>query len=387
MAKQEKKVGGVLAKLGAGLNKAVKAHAADETRRGRTDLPAGIKGGIAQVVECGFAEVGEGKQNAGKPYFFATAIVKLPTHHEDMPVAGLRTRIMENLFETGSGDKKISQEQHVDNVLNYLRLISGNDEYTHGCETGEQMEALATQLAELKPHIRFRTWAGGKVEIEKGKDGKFRAVRDGKVIKGPFPTEAALKAAVPYAGKEPTVNHTWEGFVEYEEDDAANAAAAVEEEPASEYTEAENAEDAAAAETTEEVAEEEVAEEATTLPEDLDELVAIADDGEHALTQEAGEKLIELAVAAGHSEEAARGAAGWTDVVEMINNPPAEEAAGPQVNETWQWHPITNGKKAAKAIDVKILKVDEAKGTCEVRRGDTKAVVKGVKVDSLIAKG
>lgn len=404
MAKQEQKVSGVLAALGPAINQSIKAHAADATDYGMQDLPAGISNGIAQLSDLKFDLIKPGKENAGKPFFYAAGIVKMPKEHNGIPIYGLRTSVMEMIFDTKKGDGTVvTRDEHIAEVLNYYRMISGNEDFTKGCTTGEQVEALGRQLLKMKPHFRFRTWSGDPSLIEE-RNGKFVVVQGGKLVKGPFATKELLMKAVPYAGKEPRVSHFWGGWVEFKEnaesltlaattDDSAPA-----EESAAEYVEAENTEDTAAAEA--EATEGEGGDEAQAadienaeageLPDDPAELAAIAADAEHAQTTEAGEKLLDIAEAAGVDRETAKAVNEWSEVVDMIvaagNADTEPEPAVPEVNQIWHYHPVVKGKKVAKPVDAKILKVYAKTATADVRLVATKAEVKGVKFADLIAK-
>jgi hypothetical protein len=165
MAKQTVQ-SGLAARLGEAGRKAVENHAADEVRySGAGDLPTGINNGIAQLCDCYFDQYKKG-DNLGKDYFYAAGIVKQPTLHDGVPVAGLRTSIMEPMCQTKKKDGTIvTIDDHVDNVLNYFRQL-GVD--TKGFKL-EMLEQTAAALEKAKPHFRFRTWGGPTKDYPNGR--------------------------------------------------------------------------------------------------------------------------------------------------------------------------------------------------------------------------
>lgn len=210
MAKQMTK-SALTAKLGAAGRKAFDSHKSDETRLSAGgNLPAGIENGIAQLVMCKFGTYEQGDIK-GEPYFMASAVVKLPTEVNGVPVQGLRTQIgPEPLCDTPTRSRK-TVDEHIDWVLNEFRKL--------GVDTKElsfdDWEATAAALQEEQPHIRFRTWSGGRQDI-KQVNGKWVLVDEKGVQKaGPYKSEAAAKAANPYAGQEPRVQHQWGGICEF----------------------------------------------------------------------------------------------------------------------------------------------------------------------------
>ncbi len=153
MAKQSKKssLADQIGKVG---KKAVKTHGRDETRMGIVELPPGIEGGVAQVVDCRFSKFEKGA-NKGKYFFLAAAIVVLPKKHGGAPIEGLRTQIMEPVCET-PGRSREGIDEHIDWVLNELRKL-GVD--TDGMSV-DDLEDVAAAIKKEKPHIRFSTWQG-----------------------------------------------------------------------------------------------------------------------------------------------------------------------------------------------------------------------------------
>src|SRR5271165_3693631 len=167
-------------KLGSQLNKAHEAHKADETEYGQmNDLPSGVRG-IAELVEIKFDEYKKG-ENIGKSFFYAAGVVVKTTEcPKGEKVVGLRTSIMEPIMDTPSRSRK-TVEDHWKWVLNELRKLGIN---TADLEA-EEIEDMFPTIAKAGIHFKFRTWSGKPSEQ--------------------FP--------------DPRTNHTWEGIVEYDENE------------------------------------------------------------------------------------------------------------------------------------------------------------------------
>jgi len=170
---------GLAAKLGQRGAKAVETHREDETTYSSAgELPAGIEGGIAQLVECKFDVYKKG-DNQGEYFFYAAGVVTQPAEVGGIPVEGLRTSIMEPMCETPSRTRR-TVDDHVAWVLNALRRL--------GADTSEasldDLEALAEGVKDVAPYFRFRTWKGQK------------------------------QTTGAYARREPTTQHEWGKVVE-----------------------------------------------------------------------------------------------------------------------------------------------------------------------------
>lgn len=170
-------------KLGQRVVVAHEKHKADETTYGNAGLPAGIETGIAKLDKVYFGEFQQG-DNKGEMYFIASGIVHLPKSHDGIPCEGLRTQIgPEPICDTPkSTGKRKTMEDHYAWVLNELRKL--------GVKTSDvapqNIEAVCAALTKTKPFFRFRTWKGQK------------------------------QTTGQYAGREPRVNHDWEGIVQYD---------------------------------------------------------------------------------------------------------------------------------------------------------------------------
>jgi hypothetical protein len=181
MPMQRSKVSGIFSRYGSKAVEAFNKHKGDETEYGNFgELPPGIDGGIAQLVDCRVLEIKEGKQNAGELMFFARGIVVEPEEVED-PRTGLVVRIKnrnttlnESLFHT-PGRARETIEDHMAYVLNQLRKLGLSTEDITA--TDEEFNSQLATLKESAPFFRFRTWQGPKTEQ--------------------YPN--------------PKVNHTWEG--------------------------------------------------------------------------------------------------------------------------------------------------------------------------------
>lgn len=333
---------GLMAKLGAKLKTAHEKHKNDETELGNFgDLPAGIENGIAQLIDCRFDTYKKG-EGVGQYFFYAAGVVKLPTEHGGVPVEGLRTSIMEPLYDTPTRTRKTIDE-HLQWIYNELRKL--------GVDTRqmkfEDLEPTVAALKEAQPHFRFRTWKG-----EKQTTGK-------------------------YAGQEPRVQHTWGGAVEY------NAEA----NPAGGITEAAD-EPADAADVMDEM----------DKGGDLDSLGKRADAGD----EKAQVQLTELAIAEGITEDEVQNSDSWAAVVELIraaeqgggggDEPAGDEeptpTAPPKVGEVFGFEvQVKNPKTKAvttKKVEVEVTAVNVKSTTVDLKAvGNPKVVYKGVSWDQL----
>lgn len=315
-------------------------------------LPAGIEGGVAQLVECKFTQIAAGKQNAGKDMFYAAGVVVSPQESNGVSLVGLRTQISEPLYDTPTRSRKTVND-HLEWVMNEMKKL--------GIDMSEMsiddLEDIAVTLKEQQPHFRFRTWSGTKQEIEK-RGGKFFVG-----TKGPYATEAAAKAANPFAGSEPRVQHNWNGACEHVEDD----------EGASVVDETEETLPVKSAKSVKKASPEPVEEEEV----DLAELATAADGGD----QEAAGQLADLAKEAGVDEDAINGAESWSSVVELMQGGEGEEA---EEEESDDWKPEKGevypykapGKK--KAVDCEVTAVFLRNETVNLKNLTDEKVYKAV---------
>lgn len=327
-------------------------------------LPAGIEGGVAQLTECKFTQVAAGKQNAGKDMFFASGVVVSPQEVNGVNLVGLRTMISEPLYDTPTRSRK-TVDDHLEWVMNELKKLGVDMSEM----TIDDIEDIAETLKEQKPYFRFRTWAGSKQEIE-NRGGKFYVG-----TKGPYSTEAAAKAANPFAGTEPRVQHTWNGACEYIED--FEDASVVDDTPPA--TKAKSPKTAKAVEIPED-SDDEV---------DLAALAEAADDGD----VESATQLADLAKESGVDEDAIDSAESWASVVEMMSSENGEgeeneeyedeeeeeEWVGPEKGEVYPYK--VPGKR--KSVDCEITAVFAKSKTVNLKNLIDDKVYKAVPWDKL----
>ena len=341
-------------------------------------LPGGIEGGIARLVECKFTQIAAGKQNAGKDMFYAAGVIVSPAEVNGVNIEGLRTQISEPLYDTPTRSRK-TVDDHLEWVMNEMKKL-GLDMSEM---TLDDLEGAAETLKEEKPYFRFRTWSGTKQEITK-KGNKFFVG-----VVGPYATEAAAKAANPYAGTEPRVQHTWNGTCEYQEDEEATDDGMVDESPTVKPSKATKSTKAVG----------KVVEEEETAEEDLAELAAAADGGD----TEAAERLFELATEAGIDEETINSTEEWSAIVDMMQSSDEETEETEEEEESdeedteeeteeeeEEWKPEKEEVYAykapgmRKAIDCEVTAVFENKETVNLKNLNDNKVYKSVPWDKLI---
>lgn len=348
-------------RLGAKAQKAFEEKKAEAAEfDSQAGLPSGIEGGVARLVECKFMQIAEGKQNAGKDMFYAAGVVVSPQEVNGVNIVGLRTQISEPLYATPTRRRK-DVDDHIEWVMNELKKL--------GIDMSEMdlddLENVAETLKEQQPYFRFRTWSGTKQEIEK-RGGKYFVG-----TKGPYATEAAAKAANPYAGTEPMVQHTWNGACEYIEDEVD--ASVIDETEEVEMEEVE---------VTKKVAKAKAKKPAKKAELSLEELAAAADDGD----QEAATKLADLAIEAGVSEEDIASAETWTLVLELmsVSEFVQETEEAEEEEEVDEWMPKKGeiysykapGKKTS--ADCEVIAVFVNKETVNLKNLDDEKVYKAI---------
>lgn len=316
-----------------------------------SSLPAGIDNGIAQMVECKLGEYKDGKLK-GQLYFMARGVVRYPMVHDGVKVYGRNTQNkMIPLCDTPDRQTDKTFEAHYENLLKFLRSFGVNTQTV----TPAKLEEVLAALKAKKYHFTFRTWKGKK------------------------------QTTGPYAGQEPRVNETWGSRCD--PPGAAEQAAAVESRTQDDSPPAdEGGDDAAAAE-----AGDPDADGGYTDGGDLSSLVATASDDNDPGQADAQARLKELAMAAGHDEGTVDAADDWQAVADLAASGPeeggGEEQAPPTPAKTEVWtaklKDPKNPKAAAKKVECTVTAVNEEKRTADLRRNDTKAVVKGVSWDAM----
>ena len=332
------------------------AKTAEPTYDTGGNLPTGIEGGIAQLVDCCVKKIKEGKSNAGELMFFAAGVVVSPEEVNGVHIKGLRTSIMEPLYDTPTRSRKTFGE-HLDWVMNEMKKLGADLSEV----SEDELEGVMADLKEANPYFRFRTWSGSKQEIVK--DGNKWKVGDKT-----YPSEAAAKAANPFAGREPTVNHTWsgnKGLEDYMSDEPEGAVVdETVEEPAEE-------------------AEESAAEEGDG--NDLSTLAEQADGGDEDAQREL-EKL------AKDADVDAANIATWAEVAEAIQaaSGSGEEAESEEEAEEEPTIPVkgdvysfkAKGKK--RAVDHEVVAVLPKAKTVTLKNLDDGSLVKGIAWSELV---
>jgi hypothetical protein len=390
----------IFAKYGTKLIDAHQNHVGDETELGFVDLPAGINNGTARLVDCRFGQYKEG-DNKGEWFFMARASVRTPEEHDGMPVRGLFTQIgPEPICDTPTRSRK-TVDDHIKWVYDQFDLMGLKREDIDP----ENLEETAQIVKEARPTIRFRTWKGAKQTTGK------------------------------YANQEPRVQHQWLGLAPHQDDD--DPGAGVDDDGASDSSDPPEANRAATRATpgangnhratpTTPAARAQTQAQRPAAPHrmparparpepepepetnndvgyrddaDMASLVerAAADDNEAILL------LSEFAVKAGYTEDEVSDAKSWDEVVDMINNPRSDDEpavedetsddAGnddvptPAKGESWSYRPRDKKGNPGKAVPVEVVKVDTAKGVCDVRSFKDNTVHKAVPFEHLEQAG
>lgn len=320
MAKRTKR-SGLLGKNADRLRRAHEEHKGDDTSFGAgEDLPAGINGGVAKLVDCKFDVYARG-DNEGEYYFYAAGVVVQPTIHEGVNIEGLRTSIMEPMCDTPNRSRETVEEHH-SWVLNEIRKL--------GIATDEigidDLEATAKALKESGLHFRFRTWQGEATEQ--------------------YPN--------------PRVNHQWRGICEYEEEEDGGMAEATKgKEPEPEDT---NTED--------DVPFEDETNEA---------LADKADGGDEEAQEELAKRAREVGV---DPDKPANWRDVATAIAETSEDPAdaGDKDSEPVKGETYLYKP----PKKRKEVKCEVTAVFAGKETCNLQNLDTKQGYKSVPWGKLV---
>lgn len=357
-------------------------------------LPGGIENGIAELRELKFGKYGPDTKWPGKPFFLGQAIVLFPKELKGQRVEGLFTKIgPEPLFDTATDANKDSKgrksfQDHYNFMRDHLVQLGWKEPDLSGKsskQVAEIIQAAMDELCKKAPRFRFRTWQGGKQVIAQDDRGKWQVYNEfeggsRKKIPGKsYSSEEAAKRMNPYAGREPLVNHVWGDLVT---DYQPSANGHVQDDSAPVY-ESGNGDDDGVTTTTEDSAD--------TFDEfgSLDDLLDRADSDD----TDAQIKLMEMAVAAGYSEEDVSSAdVTWDQVVEMIKSPKdadtaPEEDGCPNEKDVVKFRPLDKSGKPGKiAVQCEVLMVDKKNKTCDLKSlRDGKTLYRDVKWDALIA--
>ena len=392
----KKSKSGIVAKLGSAGQAAWNKHKEDEVRyAGGEELPAGIEGGVAQLVECKFDVYKKGP-NAGEYFFHARGVILEPKEFGGQKLEGRHTSITKPLCETEFS----SLEENIDKVMNELRKL--------GVDTTEvsfeDIEEVAASLKEEQPYFRFRTWKGektkefpnprlnedwrGRCEYEASEetedvvdetDGEVEEEEAGEQDLESLAVEAdggsqeaqnVLTEAAEAAGVDPEEYDTWSLVVE-----AIQSASSPKSKKSAKPAKAKAA---PVEEEEEEEAEEEDENEVDTSDISLQDLGDLADEGD----EESMEKLTERAAEAELDPDEY---ASWKELAEALvelrssggdeeEEEEEEEEATPEKGEIYFYKP----PKAKKAIECEVILVMAKAKTVSLKSLDDNKVFKGV---------
>lgn len=350
-----------LAKVLNRLDAAVRGHADDPVDTGFQPLPP-MKG-VARLTECGFFQCekdtkmkkADGSPAVGEFYFrMRGAIVEPKTVVDGGAVRNVEGVQIDSkiipVFDTKNGKGEVvTAEEHLtsarDNVLNCLKMMGAKIPKKAGVAT--QLPAIAAALLKTQPYFRFEVAEGredaGKIDPRTGK---------------PYPPRnwtryyEALPNYVP--GEDSTVDDETDPVVSANGHAPAARGGRAASQPTQPEPEAND-------------------EGSYSDSDDLDSLLerANADDGD------AQARLKELAVAAGHSEEACDATSSWEELKDLIGQEPEAGGEGEDADadaDAEDWLPVKGDvypvkiktwdaktKKhvvAKKAVDCEVLSVD-----------------------------
>lgn len=340
---RKKATTGIAARLGSAGQEAFDAHKEDETDFGAGgDLPAGIEGGVAQLVDCKFDVYKKGDME-DEYYFYAAGVVVSPTEFEGQKIEGLRTSIMEPICDTENRSRK-TVDDHVQWVLNEMRKL-GVDTTTIDFS---DLDEAAAALVEEAPFFRFRTWVG-KPSTQ-------------------FPN--------------PRTQHQWKGACDAPDEEGDGGV--VEEEPKTKSKSRTSKAKAASKgkASSRKKPEPEPAEEEMS----IDDLVAAAEDGDEEAQRDLQETAEGLGIEDVDSIET------WTEVGEAITA--AEEGDGeeegdadegddapPEKGEVYSFRP----PRKRNYVDVEVTAVFPSKESCNVKDPDGK-IHKNISWDKLVVE-
>lgn len=361
------------------LGASLKTHAKDKTEEKQefVNLPAGISGGVAHLVEAKLGVYKTGN-NAGEKFVYLSGTVVEPKtateikkvfkdgkvqviSTREIRVEGARTSIMLPLCDVKrkNGDI-VTSDENIAKMLNELRLLGGA-ECTESVESEEDLVGLLDQLKETS--------------LEDGSQIYFKFGTSGSDPTKEYP--------------EPTVWENWYGtkgletyaqeFDRGTEDNTKTTAAPAKTATtaAGPKTSTNGAAPAKTAPATKPAAKkpEPKAVDPDELDQsDIDSLNTRANDAD----QRAQARLKELAMEVGHTEEECDETQTWDELADLVRNPKTEggeENAGeqgewkPAKEEVYEFFPVDpkTKKKVKKAIEVEVMSVDEKAQTVKIK--------------------
>ena len=349
--------------LGAKGQKAHESHKADETKYGIIQLPAGINNGKAQLKTVKWDTYKDGDLK-GQPYIQFRGIAISPDMHNGVQVSGQGVMLMYPLCDTPK--RKLNKvpgtfEGWYGEVLNEFRKLGVDTSET----SFDDIEAIIAGLNESQPFFNFST----------------RGWTPAKTKENPNPSEMVFVQYDGLSEEEPQEVDPNEDVQDQQTETSGDGT----EPPTEEVASAEE-------------------------PEDLNALAVIADDpkAKDTVKDAAQAKIQEAANSVGISQDDQNKTATWTELVAMIaaaasgkdqtiepepepEPEPAKEWAPEKGMVDVKWQPMANGKPAVgkdkkplKPVQCEITAVYSKNKTCDLKRLDTKAAVKGVKWNDVI---
>lgn len=356
----------LMAKLGAKVTQAHAKHAADETTYGIINLPAGISGGVAQLVMAKCDVHKAGHKQAGKPYVTLQGVALTPKEHDGVRVEGQRVSQVIPMYDT--------PDRNVDGVPGtfeawYAKLL--NEFRKLGVDTVKNTnpDLILAALQKGKPYFAFSTrgWQPPPTPQKPKPEPMVFTQFDG-LADNPFSAngEAAEHSALSAVDDTSAAAGPGDGADGLDGEEPVEGGEEVSADSFSEF-------------------------------DDMDALVRRAEADE----QDAKDKLEEMAIAAGYTSEDVNEAESWGLVKAMIEAPKTRDAGGgpttatatadepnwegPVAEEIYRYRPIDprTKKPVKKAVDVEVLTVSKKNKTVKVKILDTQKEVDKVPWDAL----
>jgi hypothetical protein len=332
------------------VNGALAEHANDPTDYGPQRLPGGIRGGVAQVVECKF-DVYKNGDNQGEPYFRAAAVVLEPKTAMDggheVDIKGRQTSIMLPCHATKSrdGSKQTTQAKALAKVMNELRKMGAD---TSGVSTTDDLLELASQVKQARPFIRFSTSTSPANPPQFPQERVWENWNGNQGLEGYEPPEDE-DAVDDQTGEEPQE--------EAPLPTPKKAPAKAPPPPAKKGKPAPEPE----------------APDEDALLEDLDSLAAAAAEEDDDDGMAARDKLFARATEAGISDEDANNAPTWPDLAALIAEAEAGGAEAEEEAEPEEWAPVAGKPCNYSPLDPKTKKPTKNPVECLIVSIDAKA--------------
>lgn len=372
----------LMQKYGAVGNKAVQAHAKDETRYGLERLPAGINNGIAKLIGIKFDQYKSGDGLVGEWYYQARGMCLEPKsvvdpHGTVVPVRGKQTMVQVPLCPQTSKTtgKTVTHEDQFARVMNELRMLGGDDFTANAKTVGDLVELAEVLNRRAKTPggvcFKFSTSEGKQAPGASDSPRVFENWHGRKGLEDYRPDLAPAVADNTPRGEtngEPPVNRIANALPPAaQDDDVTNTNTVTPFDDGAELpggdSETETGDAGAQA----------------------DEVAALLIEANPPKRDaKAQQKLEDMAVAAGYTTDDVDKATSWEEVADMIANPKAGDTntAGddgedddapkePEKGDVVKYHPVDKrGKRAKSPVDCEVTAVQKKKGTCHLKNTD-----------------